>query len=129
MADEKPTSASARSTREIPVAKPRWAFFKGLLTGAAIEVPVLAVTVWLLGFVDLADPDASFMRIMRLTTVFAGLAALFTAGGVGRLAAYASVEGGRRRAVFVAARAHAAGAPILVVIAAIPRIFSEQSGG
>ena len=99
---------------------PRWAFFKGVLTGAAIEVPILAATVWVLAQIDLADPDADFMRIMRLTTVFAGIAALFTAGGIGRLAAYASVQGGRRRAVFVAARAHAAASAGLVIIATIP---------
>jgi hypothetical protein len=60
------------------------------------------------------------MRIMRLTTVFAGAAAIFTAGGVGRLSAYASIDGGRRRAMFVAARAHAAASAGLVLIAALP---------
>jgi len=60
------------------------------------------------------------MRIMRLTTVFTGVAAIFTAGGIGRLAAYASIDGGRRRAVFVAARAHAVASAGLVLIAAIP---------
>jgi hypothetical protein len=60
------------------------------------------------------------MRILRLTTVFAGIAALFTAGGIGRLAAYASVDGGRRRAMYVAARAHAAASVGLVLIAALP---------
>jgi len=52
--------------------------------------------------------------------VFAGVATLFTAGGIGRLAAYASVDGGRRRAVVVAARAHAVASAGLVLIAAIP---------
>lgn len=97
-----------------------WGFFKGLLTGAAIEIPVLAATVWLLAQLGYGDGAAGFMRIMRLTTVFAGVAALFTAGGIGRLAAYASAEGGRRRAVFVAARAHAIASAGLVIIAAIP---------
>lgn len=63
------------------------------------------------------------MRILRLTTVFAGVAAVLTAGGIGRLAAHASVDakqGGRRRAVRVAARAHAAASAGLVIIAAIP---------
>ena len=91
-----------------------------MLTGAAIEVPILAITVWLLAQVELADPDAGLMRIMRLTTVFAGLAALLTAGGIGRLAAYASLDGGRRRAVIVGARAHAVASAGLVVIAVIP---------
>jgi len=100
--------------------KPRWSFLKGMLTGAAIEVPVIAVTVWLLGRFGVGDPDVGLMKIMRLTAVFTGVAALFTAGGIGRLAAYGSVEGGRRRAMFVAARAHAIASAGLVVIAAIP---------
>jgi hypothetical protein len=120
MSEPNPSLPSARSSKEIPVAKPRWSFFKGLLTGAAIEVPILAFTVWVLAQVELADPDAGFMRIMRLTTVFAGVAALFTAGGIGRLAAYASLDGGRRRAVIVSARAHAVASAGLVVIAVIP---------
>ena len=97
MADPKPHHVSARSGGALPVQKPRWAFFKGLLTGAAIEIPLVAahgVGCWP-GSAS-AIPTSRFMRIMRLTTVFAGVAALFTAGGIGRLAAYASVDGGRR---------------------------------
>jgi hypothetical protein len=62
------------------------------------------------------------MRILRLTTVFAGIAAVFTAAGIGRLAAHASIEkhGGRRRAMWVGARAHAAASAGLIMIAAIP---------
>lgn len=120
IADPKHADPSSRSSREIPLGRPRWAFWKGLLTGVAIEIPLLAVTVWILCQLGLANPSAGFMRIMRLTTVFAGIAALFTAGGVGRLAAYASVEGGRRRAVIVAARAHAAAGIGLVIIATVP---------
>ncbi|MBL0219486.1 MAG: hypothetical protein IPQ07_37160 [Myxococcales bacterium] len=104
----------------LPAAPAPWGFFKGFLTGAAIEIPVLAATVWLLARQGIGNPDAGFIRIMRLTTVFAGVAALFTAGGIGRLAAYASAVGGRRRAMFVAARAHAVASGGLVVIAAIP---------
>lgn len=113
--------APALPTRgRLPSAPAPWGFFKGLLTGAAIEIPALASTVWLLARAGFGDPDAGFMRIMRLTTVFVGIAALFTAGGIGRLAAYASAEGGRRRAVFVAARAHAVASAGLLIIAAIP---------
>jgi len=90
------------------------------LTGVAIEVPALTATVWALARLGIGNPDVPVMRIMRLTTVFAGLAALFTAGGIGRLAAYASIEGGRRRAMYVAARAHAVASVGLVVLAAIP---------
>jgi hypothetical protein len=100
--------------------KPRWGFWKGMLAGVAIEVPALTAAVWGLAQLGIGNADVPVMRIMRLTTVFAGVAAIFTAGGIGRLAAYASIDGGRRRAVFVAARAHALASAGLVVIAAIP---------
>jgi hypothetical protein len=93
-----------------------------LLTGSVIEVPALAAGVWLLGRLGETDPDADFMRLLRLTTVFAGIAAVLTAAGIGRLAAWASVDaiGGRRHAIAVAARAHAAASAALVIIATIP---------
>jgi hypothetical protein len=109
---------------------PRWGFFKGLLTGAVIEVPVLASAVWLLAHLGVGDPSVGFMRILRLTTVFCGVAAVFTAAGVGRLAAYASVDkiGGRGRAVWVAARAHAAAGAGLAFIAVIPHGHLPERG-
>ena len=114
------------ATPELPPVSPRpspapapWGFWKGLLTGAAIEIPALSATVWLLARFGVGNPDAAFMQIMRLTTVFAGIAALFTAGGIGRLAAHAA-PAGRRRAVWVASRAHAMAGIGLVIIAAIP---------
>jgi hypothetical protein len=69
------------------------------------------------------DPDAPFMHILRLTAVFAGVAALLTAAGIGRVAAFASVDkiGGRRHAMRIAAQAHAAAGAGLVLIAAIPQ--------
>ncbi|HEX3760532.1 MAG TPA: hypothetical protein VHW23_17580 [Kofleriaceae bacterium] len=91
-----------------------------MLAGVAIEVPALTGAVWVLAQLGIGNAEVPVMRIMRLTTVFAGVAAIFTAGGIGRLAAYASIEGGRRRAVFVAARAHAVASAGLVLIAAIP---------
>ena len=95
---------------------------KGFLTGSVIEIPLLASGVWLLARFGATDPEVGFMRMMRLTAVFAGIAAIFTAAGVGRLAAYASVDkiGGRRHAIFVAARAHAAAGAGLLIIATIP---------
>lgn len=120
MGDRQVPNVSARSGEQIPLRKPRWGFWKGLLTGVAVEVPVLTATVWALAQLGIGHPDVAVMRVMRLTTVFAGLAALFTAGGIGRLAAYASIEGGRPRAMFVAARAHAVASVGLVLIAAIP---------
>lgn len=110
------------STRLPPAFPPRWGFFKGLLTGAVIEVPAIAAGVWLLARLGVGDGEASYMRMLRLATVFAGVAALLTAAGIGRLAAHASVDklGGRRHAMAVAARAHAAAGAGLVLIAAIP---------
>jgi hypothetical protein len=112
-------SVSARVPGAFP---PRWGFFKGLLTGAVIEVPALAVGVWLLGRLGIGDRHAPFMHVLRMSAVFAGVAAVLTAAGIGRLAAYASVEksGGRKRAMLVAARAHAAASAGLVLIAVIP---------
>lgn len=110
------------STRVPAAFPPRWAFFKGLLTGAVIEVPAIAAGVWLLGRLGIGDRHAPFMHLVRLSAVFAGLAAVLTAGGVGRLAAHASIEkhGGRRRAMWVGARAHAAAGAALLLIATIP---------
>jgi hypothetical protein len=85
-----------------------------------VEIPAIAGTVWVLARLGVGDASAPFFYVARMTTLFAGLAALLTAGGIGRLAAYASVDGGRRRAMFVAARAHAAASAGLVLIAAIP---------
>ncbi|HSK00194.1 MAG TPA: hypothetical protein VK932_03090 [Kofleriaceae bacterium] len=122
MGDSKPADASPRSGGVLPVQKPRWAFWKGLLTGAAIEIPLLALAVFTLARLGIGNPDVGLMRIVRITTVFAGVAALLTAGGIGRVAAYALVDlgGHRRRAIGRAARAHAAASAGLVVIAAIP---------
>lgn len=123
MSEAPPTSATARSktpSGAIPAAKPKWAFWKGLLTGAVFEIPLLAATVWVLAHVGIGDPEVELMHVVRFTTVFAGLAALFTAGGIGRLAAYVTVAKGRRRAVIAAARAHAIASAGLLVIAMIP---------
>lgn len=123
MADPTPTPSRAVPPLQapaIPTIPARWGFWKGLATGAAIEIPVLAATVWVLARAGIGDPAAGFMRIMRLTAVFAGIAALLTAGGIGRLAASASGDGGRRHAVWVAARAHAVASAGLALIATIP---------
>ncbi|TMQ08051.1 MAG: hypothetical protein E6J91_34240 [Deltaproteobacteria bacterium] len=121
MDDHPSASITARSSGRIPLAKPRWGFWKGALTGVAVEVPALTAAIWVLARLGIGNPDVPVMQIMRLTAVFAGVAAIFTAGGIGRLSAYASIDGGRRRAVFVAARAHAVASAGLVLIAAIPQ--------
>src|SRR5512138_2052325 len=113
-------SPSVRSSREIPVARPRWAFSKGVVVGALIEVPVFSLAVMALARLGIGDPDAEFLRILWLTAVFAGIAAALTAGGIGRLAASVTVERGRKRAVYQAARAHAMAGAGLMLIAVIP---------
>jgi hypothetical protein len=121
MTERAPTSApSTRSSREIPVGRPRWAFSKGVLVGAAIEVPAITAAVWVVAQLGVGDPEVGFFRMMWLTAVFAGIAALFTAGGIGRLAASVVMERGRKRAVMQAARAHAVAGAGLVLIAVIP---------
>ena len=42
------------------------------MTGAVLEVPVLAAGLWLLARIGFGDPDAGFMRILRMTAVFGG---------------------------------------------------------
>lgn len=100
---------------------PAWSSLKGFCVGLVVEVPAIAAGVWLLGRLGASDPDAGFMRLIRLAAVFSGLAAVLTAAGIGRIAAFASVDavGGRRHAVWVAARAHAIAGIGLVLIAAI----------
>jgi hypothetical protein len=117
-----PDPSASVSARLSVAAPPRWGFIKGLFTGAVIELPALASGVWLLARLGIGDSSLKLMTLLRVTAVFAGAAALMTAAGIGRLAAYASVEGGggRRRAVIVAARAHAAASAALLIIAVIP---------
>ena len=85
-----------------------------------IEVPAIAGVVWALARLGIGNPEVPALSVLRLTAAFAGLAALVIAGGTGRLAAATAPIGGRARAVFVAARAHAVASPALVLIAAIP---------
>jgi hypothetical protein len=74
-----------------------------------VVIPASALTVWASARVGLLDQDAGVIACLRLAVVFAGLAAVLTGGGVGRLAAQASIErkGGRVRAMMVAAGAMA----------------------
>jgi hypothetical protein len=92
----------------------------GIATGAVIEVPAIAGAVWVLARLGIGNRAVPFMTELRLTAAFAGIAALLTAAGLGRLAAFASLEGGRKKAMAVTARAHAAASAGLVLIAAIP---------
>ncbi|HUJ58467.1 MAG TPA: hypothetical protein VLX92_08240 [Kofleriaceae bacterium] len=87
-----------------------------------IEVPAFAAGVWLLARLGVGDRLVPFMRLVRFTAVFAGIAAVLTAAGVGRIAAHAAAGklGSRRRAVLAAARVHAVAGVGLLLIATIP---------
>jgi hypothetical protein len=100
---------------------PRHAFWKGAGTGILVVIPAVALGVWASARVGVTHHDAGVIECLRMTVIFAGLAATLTAGGVGRLAAEASSMGGRPRAVMVAARAMAPAGAALVIIAAIPQ--------
>ena len=83
-------------------------------------MPAIALTVWLMSRLGVGDPRVELFHVIRMTGMFAGVAALVTAGGIGRVAAYASVARTRRGAMWVAARTHAVASIGLVLIAAIP---------
>ncbi|MBP9087548.1 MAG: hypothetical protein KBG15_15605 [Kofleriaceae bacterium] len=123
MSDDLPTSLAQS---EIPLISPRWSFFKGLVVGAIVEVPAFTSVLWWMGQQKLLA-TSEFMHLLRLTASFAGVAAVLTAGGVGRVAANASVQGrgGRLRSTYVAAATHAvAGIGIAVIAAVASELFT-----
>ncbi|MCE9578398.1 MAG: hypothetical protein K8W52_35050 [Deltaproteobacteria bacterium] len=101
---------------------PAFAFWKGAAVGMVVVLPATAGAVWFIGRLGIGNPNAGFIHVLRLTVVFAGLATVLTAGGVGRLAAQASVEkgGGLARAVRIGARTQAVAGAGLLILAAIP---------
>jgi hypothetical protein len=60
------------------------------------------------------------MTVVRMTSLFAGLPALLTSGGIGRLAAHESMTRRRRGAIGHAAGVHALAGMLLTLIAALP---------
>lgn len=106
------------------------------MAGLLVTIPAVALTVWASAGVGLLDHDAGVIACLRLAVVFAGLAAVLTAGGVGRLAAQASIERpkgrlgtGRVRAMLVSARAMAPAGAALTIIAAMPHGGLPMSPG
>jgi hypothetical protein len=101
---------------------PRFGFWKGAAVGAVVVLPIIAATVWVLAHLGLGDDGVPWIVDLRFTAIFAGAATVLTSGGVGRLAAQASVEqsGGIKRAVWIAARTMAVAGAGLVILAAIP---------
>src|SRR5262245_55919069 len=105
-----------------PIRRP-WAFTKGVIAGAVLVVTVIAACVWVLGRMGYANPTLPILKAIRSTAVFAGAAAILTAGGVGRIAAQAAIDepSSRKKPLVVAARAFAVAGAGLTVIAAIPQ--------
>jgi hypothetical protein len=112
-------SRSVRPDRRKPRI-PRHAFWKGAGTGILVVLPAIALAVWASARVGVTHHDHGVIECLRLAVIFAGLAGVMTAGGVGRLAAEASAVGGRPRAILVATRTMAAAGAALIIIAAIP---------
>ena len=104
------------------VPPPPWGFLKGALIGAIVGIPGLALAVWTLSRFGIGAPGLALRHATRMAGIFAGAATVLTAGGVGRLAAQASVErvGGRRRAIRKAAAPFAIASAALILFAAIP---------
>lgn len=101
---------------------PPFAFWKGAAVGAVVILPLVAATVWVLAHLGIGDRTVPWIVDLRFTAIFAGVATVLTAGGIGRLAAQASVEGegGLKRAIWIGARTQAVAGAGLVVLAAIP---------
>src|SRR4029078_2602315 len=90
-----PGRGSRSTTAEIstgiaqPIRRP-WAFTKGFIAGAVVVIPAIAATVWVLARRGMGDPELRLLPSIRVSTLCIGIAAVLTAGGVGRLAAQAA---------------------------------------
>lgn len=88
--------------------------------GAAVVLPLVALTLWALPRLGAGGPPASLVECVRLAFGFAGIAAVVTAGGLGRAAAHASLlDGGHALAVRRAMRGQVVASAGLAVLAAI----------
>lgn len=116
--------AALPSVRTATGKRPTRGFGKGAALGVLVVIPLISLGIWTATRAGIGDQRPSMIEIVRLVVVFAGIPALATAGGVGRLAAQASAERGRGRgrgrAMWVAARAMALGGVALIVVGAIP---------
>ena len=80
----------------LAAAPPPNAFLKGAVIGLILLIPLTALAVYVLGRLDIGDPQASYYSVIAFVAVFAGLPAIITAGGIGRAAAGALVRPGDR---------------------------------
>lgn len=125
---DSPRSSTATPGTRSEIAKDPapWAFAKGVLVGGIVEIPVLSGATYLLA--RLAESQVPAMEIVRTTTLFAGLPALITAGGLGRLAAHECAQRSRRGAILHTCAVHALASMLLVLIAAIAQDLWPTSG-
>ena len=100
--------------------RPRRGFAKGAAVGALVVIPLISLAIFGVGRLGLGGERPAMIPALRLVFVFAALPGLLTAGGIGRLAAQASLDGGRPRAIWVAGRAAAIAGVGLAVVGAIP---------
>jgi hypothetical protein len=83
-----------------------------------LEIPSISAAV--LGLAWFSGDPLPPMVVVRLTTVFAGVPALITAIGIGRLAARETLRRGRNGAIAWAALVHSLAGMLLTLIAALP---------
>ena len=91
-----------------------------MAVGLLVLIPLISLAIYAASQAGIGERRNGIIAIVRLVSIFVALPALATAGGVGRLAAQASLDGGRPRAMWVAARALAFGGAGLVILGAIP---------
>lgn len=115
-----PLSQATDSAVKATIELPRWGFAKGALLGVLIEIPTLCAALWIAARV-VNHASFDYFRALRVVAIFAGPAAFFTAGGIGRVAAYASMRGrgGRMRSMLVAGATHTVASIGLMAIAAV----------
>jgi hypothetical protein len=113
---------------ETRIDPPRWPFLRGAVAGVLVVIPLTALVVWAVAILG-AGHALSLVQVTRTAALFAGLAAVLTAGGIGRLAAEASATGGKTRGVWIGARTQAIASAGLVVIAALPQGELETMSG
>jgi hypothetical protein len=114
---------STDTRSEFTLELPRWGAWKGLLVGAVVEIPVISGAVLLLSWMSselVTSAALQPMSVIRVTGVFAGIPALATAAGLGRLAAHEYVKRRRRGAIVSTALAHALAGVLLTLIACLP---------
>jgi hypothetical protein len=99
---------------------PRGAFLKGALLGCVIGIPLFAALTYALTLVGMRAVPYSLEHVFFIVAALGGLPLILSAGGVGRLAARASISPRRRPmlgGVFAAARALAVAGLGVVLIA------------